>query len=66
MFLRNSDITEDEFETMLDRAYYMSNYKLGDIHVFVIDNIKFVDEVPLYESYTIPMEFGLKIYIQDT
>ena len=45
---------------MLDKAYYMSNYKLGDIHVFVIDNIKFIDEVPLYESYTIPMEeFGL-------
>ena len=59
-FVKDSDITEDEFETMLDRAYYMSNYKLGDIHVFVIDNIKFIDEVPLYESYTIPMaEFGL-------
>jgi hypothetical protein len=59
-FVKNSDITETEFDTMLDDAYYMSNYKLGDIHVFVIDNIKFVDEVPLYESYTIPMaEFGL-------
>lgn len=59
-FVKDSDITEDEFETMLDKAYYMSNYKLGDIHIFVIDNIKFVDEVPFYESYTIPMaEFGL-------
>ena len=59
-FVKNSDITEEEFENMLDMAYYMSNYKLGDIHVFVIDNIKFVDEVPLYESYTIPMdELGL-------
>lgn len=59
-FVKDSDITEDEFETMIDSAYYMSNYKLGDIHVFVIDNIKFVDEVPLYESYTIPMaEFDL-------
>lgn len=59
-FVKDSDITETEFEAMLDSAYYMSNYKLGDIHVFVIDNIKFVDEVPLYESYTIPMEeFGL-------
>ena len=59
-FVKDSDITETEFETMLDSAYYMSNYKLGDIHIFVIDNIKFVDEVPLYESYTIPMaEFGL-------
>lgn len=59
-FVKDSDITEDEFEAMLDRAYYMSNYKLGDIHIFVIDNIKFVDEVPFYESYTIPMaEFGL-------
>lgn len=59
-FVNDSDITENEFENMLDSAYYMSNYKLGDIHVFVIDNIKFVDEVPLYESYTIPMaEFGL-------
>lgn len=59
-FVKDSDITEEEFENMLDKAYYMSNYKLGDIHVFVIDNIKFVDEVPVYESYTIPMEeFGL-------
>lgn len=59
-FVKDSDITENEFETMLDKAYYMSNYKLGDIHVFVIDNIKFIDEVPLYESYTIAMEeFGL-------
>ena len=59
-FIKNTNMTEDEREDMLDKSDWLCSYKLGDVYVFTIDNVKFIDEIPVYESYTIPMaEFGL-------
>lgn len=54
-FVKNTNMTEDEREELLDKSDLLCSYKLGDIYVFTIDNVKFIDEIPVYESYLIPM-----------
>ena len=54
-FVKNTNMTEEEREELLDKSNWLCSYKLGDVYVFTIDNVKFIDEIPVYESYLIPM-----------
>ena len=54
-FVKNTNMTEDEREELLDKSDWLCSYKLGDVYVFTIDNVKFIDKIPVYENYLIPM-----------
>lgn len=61
-FIKVNDITENELDILLDSYGFelLNHYILNDVHVFTINNVKFIDKIPVYESYNIPMiEFGL-------
>lgn len=54
-FVKNTNMTEEEREELLDNSNWLCSFKLGDVYVFTIDNVKFIDEIPVYENYLIPM-----------
>ena len=41
-FVKNTNMTEEEREDLLDKSDWLCSYKLGDVYVFTIDNIKFI------------------------
>lgn len=61
-FIRNSDYPEDICDQINDKNHWVHTEPFDDLTIVYIDDIKPIDEIPVYTSEEMMEEFGLRDY----
>ena len=61
-FIRNSDYPEDIRKQIHDKNHWVNTEPFDDLTIVYIDDIKPIDELPVYTSKEMMEEFGLRDY----